>query len=380
MTKEKNNPSIFNRIVWVLNIFALIGITFSYLAAFISPRMIWWLALFGLAYELMLIINLFFVIYWLIQKNKKFLFSFIFILVGIGKIFGVIQFNSPTKNKNIIESGSSLKLISFNVRLFDLYNWFHNNETRSDIFKFLQKESPDIICFQEFYATDRKRPEFNNADTLPSILKAKYSQVEYTINIRKTDHWGIATFSKYPIVRKQSVHFAKKGGNVFIISDIKVGNDTLRVFNVHLESVHFGWNSYKFIENLNNDDIQQDEFEGTLMIVHQLKTAFEKRATQVELLHDSIKASPYPVILCGDFNDTPYSYTYSVLNNDLKDSFRESGRGIGKTYNGPFPSFRIDYIFHDHSITSSSYRTIHEKLSDHYPVSCSVQLNKNIKK
>ena len=154
-------------------------------------------------------------------------------------------------------------MISFNVRLFDLYNWFHNNETRSDIFNFLQKESPDIICFQEFYATDRKRPEFNNADTLPSILKAKYSQVEYTINIRKTDHWGIATFSKYPIVRKQSVHFAKKGGNVFIISDIKVGNDTLRVFNVHLESVHFGWNSYKFIENLNNDDIQQDEFKGT---------------------------------------------------------------------------------------------------------------------
>ena len=158
------------------------------------------------------------------------------------------------------------------------------------------------------------------------------------------------------------------------MTDIKIGKDTIRVFNTHLESVHFGWNSYKFIENLNNDDVQQDELAGSLMILRQLKKAFVKRATQVELLHDSIEASPYPVIICGDFNDTPYSYTYSILADDLRDSFRESGRGIGKSYNGPFPSFRIDYIFHDAKIESSAYRTIHEKLSDHYPVSCMFKL------
>lgn len=374
MNEEKNKPSIFNRIVWVLNICALIGLTFSYLAAFISPRVIWWLALFGLGYEIMLIINIIFVIYWLFQGNRKFLYSLILIVVGLGKLFGVIQFNGKSKAEDQLRDDGSLKLMTFNVRLFDLYNWFHNNETRADIFNFLKKESPDIICFQEFYATDRKRPEFNNADTLHSILGAKYSQVEYTINLRKTDHWGIATFSKYPIVKKQSVHFAKKAGNIFIMTDIKIGNDTIRVFNTHLESVHFGWNSYKFIENLNNDDVQQDEIAGSLTILRQLKKAFVKRATQVELMHDSIEASPYPVIICGDFNDTPYSYTYSILADDLRDSFRESGRGIGKSYNGPFPSFRIDYIFHDARIESSAYRTIHEKLSDHYPVSCMFKL------
>jgi endonuclease/exonuclease/phosphatase family metal-dependent hydrolase len=374
MKDEINKPSIFNRIVWILNICALIGLTFSYLAAFISPRIIWWLALFGLGYEIMLIINIIFVIYWLFQGNRKFLFSLVLIVVGLGKLFGVIQFNGQSKAETELREDGSLKLMTFNVRLFDLYNWFHNNETRADIFNFLKKESPDIICFQEFYATDRKRPEFNNADTLHSILNAKYSQVEYTINLRKTDHWGIATFSKYPIVKKQSVHFAKKAGNIFIMTDIKIGKDTIRVFNTHLESVHFGWNSYKFIENLNNDDVQQDELAGSLMILRQLKKAFVKRATQVELLHDSIEASPYPVIICGDFNDTPYSYTYSILADDLRDSFRESGRGIGKSYNGPFPSFRIDYIFHDAKIESSAYRTIHEKLSDHYPVSCMFKL------
>ena len=374
MVSEKVKPSIFNRIVWIFNILAVIGISFSYLASYVSPRIIWWLALFGLAYEIFLAINIIFVVYWALLRSRRFVFSMIFILLGLGRLFSVIQFNSSSKSEKELRSENNIKVMSFNVRLFDLYNWFHNNETRVDIFNFLKDESPDIICFQEFYATDRKRPDFNNADTLHSILNAKYSQVEYSITLRNTDHWGIATFSKYPIVRKQNVHFAAKGGNVFIVSDIKINKDTVRVFNTHLESVHFGWNSYRFIENLNNDDVQQDELAGSLMILRQLKHAFVKRAVQVEILRDSILASPYPVIICGDFNDTPNSYTYHILSNNLKDTFKESGNGLGKSYVGPFPSFRIDYIFHDERISSTAFKTIHQKLSDHFPISCMIKL------
>lgn len=372
---KPQKKNLFTRIVWVLNIFALIGLALSYLAAYVSPRLIWWLALFGLGYEIMLFINLVFVVYWSLTRNRKLWFSLIFVLIGIGKIFGIIQFNPDSADEKTLLKEGHVKVMSWNVRLFDLYNWFHNDETRHNIFTFLKEESPGIICFQEFYSTDRKKPDFKNADTVKHYLNSKYSHIEYTVTLRKTDHWGIATFSKYPIVKKQAVHFAKKGGNVFIISDIKIGNDTIRVFNTHLESIHFGWNSYKFIENLNNDDIQQDEFSGGITILRQLKKAFVKRAMQVEILHDSIEASPYPVLICGDFNDTPSSYSYEILSDDLEDAYKLSGHGLGKTYSGPFPSFRIDYIFHDDKIESTGFRTIHKNLSDHYPVSCLIKLD-----
>ena len=125
---------------------------------------------------------------------------------------------------------------------------------------------------------------------------------------------------------------------------------------------------------LNNDDVEQDEIKGTIAILRHLKRAFVRRSKQVSILRDSIQGSRYPVILCGDFNDTPNSYTYNILSSEMNDAFRVSGNGFGKTYTGPFPSFRIDYIFHDRGILSRSYTTIREKLSDHFPVSCMIKV------
>ncbi len=367
---------IIKKIMWVLNILAVIAFILSFLASWISPETLWWLALFGLGFEILFAINILFILYWIIVKDKKFFLSLVLVIFGIGKIFGILQINFSSQNESELREKGFIKVMSFNVRLFDLYNWFHNTETRQRIFDFLKKESPDIICIQEFYTSDGKDPSFRNKEKLHHYLQAEFAQLEYTVNLNNTDHWGIATFSKYPIIKKVSKHFAKHGGNIFISSDIKIGMDTIRIFNTHLESIHFGWSDYKFIQNLNNDDIEQDELKGSLIILRRLRKAFIKRAKQVEVLQDSIAVSPYPIIVCGDFNDTPSSYTYAILADDLKDAFRESGIGSGKTYAGPFPSFRIDYIFHDKRISSSAYRTIKEKLSDHYPISCMVKIGK----
>lgn len=365
---------VLRRIIWVLNILAVLGLILAFMAAWISPESCWWLALFGLGFEILFAINIVFVIYWLVVRNKRFILSLIFVLCGIGKILGIFQINFGSEDEKKLKDEGYIKVMTFNVRLFDLYNWFHNNETKQKIFDFLKRESPDIICFQEFFTSERKDISYKNIDTLKYYLNAAFSQIEYTVELRKNDHWGMATYSKYPIVRMDAKHFAKRGGNIFIMSDIKIGEDTVRVFNTHLESIRFAWSDYKFIENLNNEDIDQDEIKGGITILRRLKKAFIKRSKQVDILHDSITSSPYPVILCGDFNDTPSSYTYSVLSEHLQDAFRESGSGFGKTYAGPFPSFRIDYIFHDPKIKSSGYRTIHEKLSDHYSISCMVKV------
>jgi len=360
--------SFFKRIIWWLNVLVAIALLFSILAAWISPETIWWLALFGLGFEILFVINALFAIFWIVTKDRRLLLSMALIILSLGNISGIFQFNFSNREEPELKADRYIKVMTFNVRLFNLYNWFHNTETRKKIFDFLEKESPDIICSQEFYSSDRKDMLFKNDDTLRHYLRAPYSQIEYTYSMRKTDHWGIATFSKFPIVRREATHFAQKSGNVFIASDIKIGNDTVRVYNVHLESVRFGYSDYKFIQNLNNENVEQDEISGSLSILRHLKQGFVRRARQVDILHDSLVRSPHPVILCGDFNDTPSSYTYSVLSDDLKDAFKESAQGTGKTYAGPFPSFRIDYIFHDPSIKSEGYRTATEKLSDHYPV------------
>ena len=146
---------IVKKIMWVLNIFAAIAFAFSFLAARISPETLWWLALFGLAFEILFIINFLFIIYWIIVKNKRFFLSLILVLLGIGKIFGIVQLNFSPQKEEVLKDKGYIKVMSFNVRLFDLYNWFHNTETRQQIFEFLSKESPDIICFQEFYTSDK---------------------------------------------------------------------------------------------------------------------------------------------------------------------------------------------------------------------------------
>jgi endonuclease/exonuclease/phosphatase family metal-dependent hydrolase len=168
-------------------------------------------------------------------------------MLGIGKIFGIFEINWPSKDESVLRDEGYFKVMSFNVRLFDLYNWFHNKETRQNIFSFLNKQQADIVCFQEFYSSDSKKFLFKNEDTLLHFLDCKYSQIEYTLTLHKTDHWGIATYSKYPIVKKSSMHFAARGGNIFIMTDIKIGDDTVRVINTHLQSVKFGWSDYKFI-------------------------------------------------------------------------------------------------------------------------------------
>ena len=373
---KKKKVSWRRRLMFKLNLIAIVFILFSYSASFISPQKIWWLALFGLGYGIMLSVNLFFVFFWLILKDRKIWFSLVVILIGMSKILSIFEFHflSGDPEKKSENSIFPLKVMSYNVRLFDLYNWTHNLETREKIFQFLAKESPDIVCFQEYYSTESRDQNFNNNDTLKKITSANFSHIEYSLTLRGKDHWGIATFSKYPIIHKQAVHFEQQGGNMFIYSDVVLGKDTLRVYNTHLESIRFNMKDYKFIENLGSG-IEQDEMDRSVSIVMRLKRAFILRAKQVELLHAHILQSPYPVILCGDFNDTPSSYTYSIIAKRLKDSFRESGAGLGKTYAGAFPSFRIDYIFHDEQLKSSGYRTHHEKLSDHYPVSC--WINKN---
>ncbi|HRG60158.1 MAG TPA: endonuclease/exonuclease/phosphatase family protein [Bacteroidia bacterium] len=358
--------SFFRKVIFFFNLLAIGALMLCYMNPHVSPAKFWPLAFLGLAYPAVYIINIFFFLFWLLRKSILLLFSAITLSFGFFHFNTIYQFRWQDKVSKTKEN--SIKVMSFNVRLFDLYNWTKNKTTRQAIFDFIKKENPDIIAFQEFYADEDN--EFIQVDSLKSLLNLPYNDYEFTLTLRKKHHWGIATYSKCRIIGSGHVNFREKSNNICIYSDMLINHDTVRVYNMHLQSIHLLKEDYKFIDALGNDSVDVDEYKGSRKIAGRLKRAFIKRAEQVDSVSKSIKNSPYPVIVCGDFNDTPASYTYQTMTSNLKDSFVGAGKGWGKTYIGIFPSYRIDYILHSNSFEAYEYTTHQEKLSDHYAISC----------
>jgi endonuclease/exonuclease/phosphatase family metal-dependent hydrolase len=342
----------------------------SYLANYVNPARIWQFAFFGLAYPVFLVINFGFLIFWILRRKMVFLISLVVILVGwenVARYMQIRLFNHKT------HSVKSIKLISFNVRIFNQYNWVKGISVRDSILNFVNKEHPDVVFFQDFYTNDYK-PVQSREYIKAKLEELPYSHLNYTYHTSNYSNFGVATYSKYPIIKKGCINF-EKSYNSCIYSDIVINDDTIRFYNVHFESIRFRKTKYTFTDSL-SFSFNSKQIDEVKDISGRLKRAFIKRAEQVDQVSRHINNSPYSVVVCGDFNDTPVSYTYQQVRGNLNDAFMGSGKGIGKTYRGSFPSFRIDYIFHSRKFESFNYQTGHIKLSDHYPVSCELEINK----
>ncbi|MGB3948714.1 MAG: endonuclease/exonuclease/phosphatase family protein [Bacteroidia bacterium] len=361
--KKRGKRHFFNKIAMFFNHIVAVGLLISYLSPHVSPENFWYVAFFGLAYPFLVLANLLFIVYWFIQFKRRALYSFIIIVVGYSQLTKYVQFNS---NSFQYESKKHVKIMSYNVRSFDVYNWNDEKDTRGRIFNLLNDETPDILCIQDFY-TRTSDSIHNNLDTLLTIVDAKNYHVEYT-KAKRTGVWGNATFTKFPIVAKGQIVF-DNSNNTCIYTDMIIQGDTVRVYNVHLQSIHLSSVDYKFVDDILNNK-NTEELENSKNIIRRLKRAFVKRSSQSDLVAEHIQHSPYSVIVCGDFNDPPASYSYNTIAQNLKDAFVESGVGFGKTYIGKFPSFRIDYILHSDKYKSYNFKTIRQKLSDHFPLTC----------
>lgn len=355
--------------MFLLNCLVVTLLLLAYLASIISPQRYWFLAFLALFFPVLYFSNIVFLVYWLIRLKTHALFSLIFSLLFFNQIKNHISLNLFNNDSITITSKTTTyKILSYNVRVFDLYNWTcSSNPNRPQIIKLLQQENPSILNLQEFYINDTGI--FNTHDTIIKIIRAKNSHI-YITKTLGAQHWGIATYTEFPIINKGIVPFPEKGNNVCIYTDIKIAQDTFRIYNCHLQSVHFSQQDYDFIEGSSKNKNSQENIKSSERIFVRLKNGYLKRAQQVEAIANHIKSSKYKLIITGDFNDTPSSYTYNTLTEkiNLKDAFTNSNAGWGQTYIFKLFPLRIDYILYTANIHLSNFSTIKQSYSDHYPI------------
>jgi endonuclease/exonuclease/phosphatase family metal-dependent hydrolase len=286
----------------------------------------------------------------------------ILILAGFYRIRDFYSF--PNKKNVITADVNPLKVMSYNVRLFDLYKWSNQNDAGSMILDIIKKENPDVICLQEFYSDQNQ----NYQQRIIDIQNTK----DYLISDKKqTGYSGVAIFSKYPIISKGYVE-VRTANQKCIYADIIKGRDTVRVYSIHLASVHLNNEDYKILKNF--DLKEEEDITDVTGIGSKFLRAYEMRSEEVETIAPHIRTSPYKTIVCGDFNDTPVSYCYRQIKKNLKDAFIEKGTGIGNTFDYGLPFFRIDYILHSPEMITKSYSTSEKFPSDHHAIMAIIEL------
>lgn len=369
-TKAKAKKPLYIKLLAAFYFIFVALILLSYIAPFVSPEYIWQLAFIGISYPILLIINILFGIFWLTKKSRLYIVSAIVILLGWPQLSSLFQLN--IKHEKKIQPGSEFKLLSYNVRIFDHYNWTNQPGIRYKISNLIKSESPEIICLQDVLVDTLKR--INSLKALSHASGAHHIHAILTKTISGSKKFGIATLSSFPIVANGIVPTSRQSNNICIYTDLKVNDDTIRVYNAHLQSIRFNAKEYQYMAELGNE-LKTGSIEDSKKIITRIKNAFILRAKQVSDIRKHIENCPHPVLLCGDFNDTPSSYTYYKMSKGLKDAFSERGFGTGKTYVGIFPSFRIDYILHNNNFSCIEFRKLNAVYSDHYPIIAKLSLH-----
>ncbi|NER12139.1 endonuclease [Leptobacterium flavescens] len=332
---------LVNKGIFLLNSVFAAFLLLSYALPYIFSRSFPSLSVLSLTVPILIVINLMFMLYWILRLKKQFLLSFLILLLGYQHVFSFYKLPfGKTK-----ERAEAVSLMSYNVRLFNVYEWIDDEGIADKISTFLKDQDPDILCLQEFYF--EKEAMF---DHYP------YRYIKYKTENQKT---GQAIFSRFPIVDRGSLEFPDTGNNA-IYADIVKNDDTVRIYNLHLESLRI---------NPEKEDLSQ---KNSGRLLKRIGTSFAIQQAQANIFNKHQETCMYKKIVCGDFNNTQYSNIYKKIRGDMKDTFEEAGKGFGKTFDFKYFPVRIDFIMVDGEMEVISHKNFKERYSDHYPVSSSL--------
>ena len=345
------------RALLAVNILFAASLLISYLAVHVSPDKFALPAFFGLAYPYLLLVNILLALTWAVLLKFEALISVVVIAAGITHLTNYLKISRSTGKKE-----GTFKVMSYNLRLFNNFE-SQNISSEKKVLSFLKVQKPDILCLQEFYVNGD--PALKDSSVKSALGGGYYSHMKMIGN-GKNRYYGIATYSKYPIVGKgEIIHTGSSSLSIY--TDIVIKKDTFRVFNNHLQSFRLRSIEKSFLEEMTTPDDKETLDEVKNLSVS-LKNGFVRRARQAQTVKARVNSSPYPVIVAGDFNDTPVSYSYRKIRKGLNDSFVSSGYGAGFTYRGNYPPNRIDYILYDNALECRIFNIIRIRYSDHYPI------------
>lgn len=345
--------SVFNKVMYFFNIVLTVLTFLAYVLPFLAPKFFPFLSVLTLVLPLFLIVNGLFFIFWMLQLKRQMILSGIVLVLGITFVNKFYKFSS---NDQAFEE-KDFVVMSYNVRLFNLFQWIERESVKDEMKAFIDEQNPDILCIQEYSETA-------NVDL--RVYKHKFIFMQG--NKIKT---GQAIFSKFPIIDQGNIEFPESD-NLIVYADIRKGSDTIRVYNMHLQSIKISPDVSEMQEHVETIDQQKSQ-----MVFKRIGEAFTKQQLQAEILVKHKKECNYPMIICGDMNNSAFSYVYRSIKGNLNDCFEEAGKGFGETYNFKYYPARIDYIFADKSMKVKTFQNFPLfKNSDHYPIVTRLMIEK----
>lgn len=323
----------------------------------------------GLAFPIFLILNVGFLLFWIFVRVKFVCLPLFIGLVCFPQIRVYVPYNKEVDLSKL--SSKSIKLLSYNSMAFGAGK---KADGINNVLEYLRQSEADIICIQE-YAELQGRNRVNKKDIDRSLKAYPYRKVHVIGG--KGSMNRLACFSKFPILSSRRLDY-KSDYNGSVLYHIKVGADTLVLINNHLESNKLTRKDREVYSDMIQTPSRETLQAGTRLLLHKLAEATAIRARQADFIAAVVEETKNRfVVVCGDFNDSPISYTHRVISNHLKDAFVESGSGLGISYNQNRFYFRIDHILTSDNIRTYNCRVDRSvKDSDHYPIFCWLSFEK----
>ena len=347
-----------------LNLLAVALLLSADLAGLISPAKLQLPALLAIGFEVLALVNAFFAVTWLFSSRKSWcMVSVLALLISLTPLRAT--FSHKFHSSSHAESTSSrLKILSYNTHLLQENTPLEKNE----LLRYIHNSGADVVCMQEYAVyKDAQYPTFQRVkDYLTEVYP--YTYFDFAVHNQRLQY-GLAVYSKYPLIHKTTIPI-QATGNGANYCDLVVRGDTFRLFNNHLQS-----NSLQpsEIDSLLSRNAKEYTLNSHTKLTGKLTHAYVARTAQVEAVRAAIEVSPYPVIVCGDFNDVPASYTYRQLARGLRDAFLTTSRlRTGHTFVKRGLGVRIDYILHSDKLNAIDFSVNRVPYSDHYPVSATL--------
>lgn len=358
---------VTKRFLIICNVIVAICFILGSYVKYFNPEHWWFVGLLTLSLPYILFVLLVFFFFWLLAKKIWMMISLLAFAFCWKAVLNIVPFNLPEKFKQQ-KSANSIRIMSWNVAHFNILHHKTHPERKLKMLDLINEYRPDIACFQEMVAGDDDRAINYLGDFKRALAFTGYY---YSYNIRldfdQAHHFGVIIFSRFPMINKKTISLPPNDYNsIFQFVDLVINEDTVRVLNIHLQSLKFSLDNLKYLHNPRR--YKDETIVESKSIISKLKRGFLKRSAQSNRVRQEIDKSPYPVIVCGDFNDVPNSYAYSTIGDGLQNAFVEKGFGFGRTFVGISPTLRIDNIFADKNFTIEQFSRISKKLSDHFPL------------